>query len=118
LNVKTEMKKAIGVLEARMEYLIKHEGFSGDFSEEEYNTLCGAISSLEKWLSDENIPVLEKPTSDKEGTTIELIELKKTLDEKKAIRRIARNMPLSPDFQVIIKRARAHKASCRTPSEP
>jgi hypothetical protein len=55
-----------------------------------------------KGISDENIPVREESTKDEEGTIIELLDLKKTIDEKKAIRRIARNMPLSPDFQVII----------------
>ena len=55
-----------------------------------------------KGISDENIPVREESTKDEEGTTIELLDLKKTIDETKAIRRIARNMPLSPDFQVIV----------------
>ena len=55
-----------------------------------------------KSLGDEQINVIECPTANADGTTIELLGLKKTLDEEKAIRRIARNMPLSPEFQVIV----------------
>jgi hypothetical protein len=55
-----------------------------------------------KGLGDEQINVVECQTKDADGTIIELFGLKKTLDEKKAIRRIARNMPLSPEFQVIV----------------
>ncbi|MEM2130376.1 MAG: ATP-binding protein [Candidatus Bathyarchaeia archaeon] len=55
-----------------------------------------------KGLSDEQIQVQEFPTKDADGTTIELIGLKKTIDVKKAMRRIARNMPLSPEFQIIL----------------
>jgi hypothetical protein len=53
-------------------------------------------------ISEEPICVSECPTEEVDGTTIELLGIKKTLDEKKAIRRIARNMPLSPEFQIII----------------
>ena len=55
-----------------------------------------------KALSDEQINVDECPTEETDGTAIELLGLKKTLDKEKAIRRIARNMPLSPEFQVIV----------------
>ena len=53
-----------------------------------------------KGLSEEKIKVFEAATAEQEGTTVELTGLKKTIDPKKATRRIARNMPLSPDFQV------------------
>ena len=53
-------------------------------------------------ISDEQINVTESFTKENEGTCIELLGLKKTLDEKTAIRRIAKNMPLSPDFQIIV----------------
>jgi len=55
-----------------------------------------------KGISDEKILVNEIPTDEHEGTTVELLELKKMLDCEKAVRRIARNMPLSPDFQVSV----------------
>jgi HSP90 family molecular chaperone len=55
-----------------------------------------------KAISDEQICVTECFTKETDGTTIELLGLKKTLDEKTAIRRIAKNMPLSPGFQIII----------------
>lgn len=55
-----------------------------------------------KVIGEEQINVVECPTKDEDGTTIELLGLKKTLEEKTAIRRIARNMPLSPGFQVTI----------------
>ena len=55
-----------------------------------------------KGLSEEKIKVVEDATLEQEGTTVELTGLKKTIDAKKATRRIARNMPLSPDFQVVI----------------
>jgi hypothetical protein len=55
-----------------------------------------------KSLSDEQIKISECPTTNADGTIIELLGLKKTLDEVKAIRRITRNMPLSPEFQVIV----------------
>ncbi len=55
-----------------------------------------------KIIGEEPINVDECPTKDEDGTTIELLGLKKSLEEKTAIRRIARNMPLSPEFQVTI----------------
>ena len=55
-----------------------------------------------KIIGEEKINVVESPTKDEDGTTIELLGLKKTLEEQTAIRRIARNMPLSPEFQVTI----------------
>lgn len=55
-----------------------------------------------KGLDEEPIIVSECPTQESDGTIIELLGLKKSIDEKKAIRRIARNMPLSPEFQICI----------------
>ena len=53
MNVKNEINKAIGVLEARREYLITNEGFAGEFSEDEFNALCLAMHSLEKWRDED-----------------------------------------------------------------
>jgi rRNA processing protein Krr1/Pno1 len=53
-------------------------------------------------LGDEAIQVQESATTEPEGTTVQLVGLKKTIDVKKATRRIARNMPLSPDFQIAV----------------
>lgn len=53
-------------------------------------------------LSEEKIGVHETTTTEQEGTTVELTGLKKTIDAEKAKRRIARNMPLSPDFQISV----------------
>lgn len=54
-----------------------------------------------KGLSDGKIEVSETPAKRSEvGTTIRLIGLKKRIEEAKVIRRIVRNMPLSPNFQV------------------
>jgi hypothetical protein len=55
-----------------------------------------------KSLSDEEIEVSERCSDQRNGTRIELLGLKKTLDVNMAIRRIAKNMPLSPDFQVMV----------------
>ena len=55
-----------------------------------------------KSIGDEQINVAESSTDLPNGTTIMLFGLKKTLDEQKAIRRIARNMPLSPEFKVTV----------------
>jgi hypothetical protein len=55
-----------------------------------------------KGLSDAEIEVQELATNKAEGTNVQLLGLKKTIEIKKATRRIARNMPLSPDFQIVI----------------
>lgn len=57
-----------------------------------------------KGLSEEKIMVHETTTTEQEGTTVELTGLKKTIDAEKAKRRIARNMPLSPDFRVEVNK--------------
>ncbi len=57
-----------------------------------------------KNLSEEQIHVDESSTNQLDGTTIELLGLKQVISKKKAIRRIARNMPLSPEFQVTINK--------------
>ena len=51
MNVKDEMNKAIGVLEARMDYIIKMDD-AGKGWQEEYNALYKAVHSLEKWRDD------------------------------------------------------------------
>jgi hypothetical protein len=59
MNVKDEISKAIGVVRARMDYIMNYECSFGDFPEDEYNALCKAVCSLEKWRDDSethNIP--------------------------------------------------------------
>ena len=54
-----------------------------------------------KGLGEEKIKVRETSAEEgAEGTTVHLIGLKKKMDESRAIKRIIRNMPLSPIFQV------------------
>ena len=58
MTVKDEINKAIGTVKARMDYVIRY-GDSEEDSLEEYDTLCKAICSLEKWRdcdSTHNIP--------------------------------------------------------------
>lgn len=49
MNAKDEINRAIGVVKARMDYLINHENFEN----EEYEALCRATCSLEKWRDDD-----------------------------------------------------------------
>lgn len=61
MNAKDEINKAIGVLEARMEYVLQHEP-GADLSEE-WDLLSKAISSLEKWRdssSTRNLPEIPR----------------------------------------------------------
>ncbi|MDH5439563.1 MAG: ATP-binding protein [Candidatus Bathyarchaeota archaeon] len=54
-----------------------------------------------KGLGEERIKVRETPTKEGVvGTTVHLIGLKKKIDESRAIKRITRNMPLSPVFRI------------------
>ena len=54
-----------------------------------------------KGLSDGEIGVTETRAREGEtGTTIRLIGLKKEIDKNRAVKRITRNMPLNPDFQI------------------
>jgi hypothetical protein len=48
MNAQDEINKAIGVVKARMDYVIRYEDSEGD-SLEEWDALCKAICSLEKW---------------------------------------------------------------------
>ena len=53
-------------------------------------------------LSEEQIRVHEALTNEESGTKVQLVGIKKIIDPQKAFRRIARNMPLSPNFQVTV----------------
>jgi hypothetical protein len=54
ISVQDEINRAIGVLKARADYIMKNWGFVGEeFTEEEYTALCKAICSLEKWRDHE-----------------------------------------------------------------
>ena len=53
-------------------------------------------------LSEEQIRVQEALTNEESGTKVQLVGIKKIIDPQKAFRRIARNMPLSPNFQVTV----------------
>ena len=54
-----------------------------------------------KGLGEEKIKVRETPAEETvEGTKVRLIGLKKKVDQSRAIKRIIRNMPLSPVFRV------------------
>jgi hypothetical protein len=68
MNVKDEINRAIGVARARQDYLIRYEGFRGcDFPEDEYNAICTAIYSLERWRDDsetQNLPEIARQMID------------------------------------------------------
>jgi hypothetical protein len=53
MSVKDEINRAIGVAKARLDYLINYEGFAGNFAEDEYNAICKAIYSFERWRHDD-----------------------------------------------------------------
>ena len=53
INAKDEMNKAIGVLKARMEYIINNTTLVENFPEEELNALSFTKCSLERWRDDD-----------------------------------------------------------------
>ena len=53
-----------------------------------------------KGLDEEKINVLVEPTTEESGTEIKLLDLKRKIDSKFAMRRILQTMPLSPAFQI------------------
>jgi hypothetical protein len=53
IEAKDEMNKAIGVLKARIEYIINNYTLAENFSEDELNALSYSMNSLKKWRDDE-----------------------------------------------------------------